>query len=126
MKKPTSIPFNFVLEALESMQPRTNPMFGCHAVYIGEKIMLILRLKPGGDPDNGIWVSSSADEQRSLNKQFPALRPIAIFGEKQSSWQNLPYDSSDFEEKAFEICELIKKRDPRIGKIPKPKKNKKP
>lgn len=124
MKKVKTIPFDFVLEALEAMHPRVNPMFGCHAIYIGEKIMLIVRLKQPEDPDNGIWVARSPEDNQSLNRQFPTLRSITIFGDKQTSWQNLPYDSDDFEERAFEICDLIKKGDPRIGKVPKPKKKK--
>src|SRR5262249_21294422 len=39
------VPHEFVLEALAELEPRTNPMFGCLAVYVGEKIVLILRDK---------------------------------------------------------------------------------
>src|SRR5215831_12577927 len=39
------LPHEFVLEALAGLAPRTHPMFGCLAVYVGEKIVLILRDK---------------------------------------------------------------------------------
>ena len=36
-------PHEFVLEALSGLPVLTRPMFGCVAVYLGEKIMLLLR-----------------------------------------------------------------------------------
>jgi len=32
-----SVPFEFVLDALTQLEPRTHPMFGCLAVYVGER-----------------------------------------------------------------------------------------
>ena len=117
--KRKSIPFDFVLENLDPLSPVVRPMFGCHAVYIGEKMMIILRLKEGEPTDNGIWVATSAAHHGSLKKDFPSLRPIRLFGSKESAWQVLPVDSDDFEEMAGKVCELILRNDPRIGKIPK-------
>lgn len=48
------VPHEFVLDALAEFQPRTNPMFGCLAVYVGEKIVLVLRDKRDGRADNGV------------------------------------------------------------------------
>ncbi len=53
------------------------------------------------------------------------MRTIKLFGESVSSWQNLPYEADDFEASVLRACELIRKNDPRIGKIPKPRKKKK-
>src|SRR5215472_16997425 len=39
------IPHEFVLDALAPISPWTRPMFGCLAVYVDEKIVLILRDK---------------------------------------------------------------------------------
>ena len=36
-------PHEFVLDALASAAPTTRPMFGCLAVYVEDKIVLILR-----------------------------------------------------------------------------------
>jgi hypothetical protein len=33
-KKKKKIPFEFVLDELEDLEPRTRPMFGCTAVYV--------------------------------------------------------------------------------------------
>ncbi len=50
------VPFEFVLEALSSLSPYTRPMFGCTAVYVADKIVLILRDKPNSEADNGVWL----------------------------------------------------------------------
>jgi hypothetical protein len=50
------------------------------------------------------------------------MRSIELFGSAPSSWQNLPFDASDFEESANTLCELILRNDPRVGKIPTKKK----
>jgi hypothetical protein len=46
-----------------------------------------------------------------------------VFGDGLTGWQVLPADAPDFEESALRVCELILARDPRIGKIPKPRKS---
>ena len=55
-KRRKVVPHEFVLEALAEVSPRTNPMFGCLAVYVGEKIVLILRDRPKYPRDNGVWI----------------------------------------------------------------------
>ena len=45
VKQCRNVPYEFVLEALSPPSARTNPMFGCPAVYVGEKIVLLLRDK---------------------------------------------------------------------------------
>jgi hypothetical protein len=120
-----SIPFEFVLEQLDRLNPVVKPMFGCFAIYIGEKMVLILRKKSADDPDNGVWIATAPEHHESLMKTFPSMRSIKLFGQKPSSWQNLPYDADDFEESAMTACELVLKNDPRIGKISKKKKARK-
>lgn len=124
MKKSKPIPFDFVLEQLERLNPRVNPMFGCHAVYAKDKIVLILRKKETGDPDNGVWIATTPEHHASLKKDFPSMRSIRLFGAKETSWQILPADADDFEESVMKACEFILRQDPRIGKIPKEKKKK--
>jgi hypothetical protein len=123
MKK--EIPFDFVIERLSSLDPVVKPMFGCHAIYVRDKIVLIVRKKEKADPDNGVWVATTPEHHTSLKKQLPSLRPIAVFGDN-GGWQNLPSDHPDFEEHAITACELVLKNDPRVGKIPKAKKKKRP
>jgi hypothetical protein len=123
MKNRKTVAFDFVLEQLYTLDPVIKPMFGCHAIYIGDKIVLILR-KKGNDQDDGVWVATTRENHRSLRDQFPNMRSIRVFGEGESEWQLLPEDAVDFEESVSEVCQLIMRRDRRIGKIPKQKKKK--
>ena len=127
-KRRKSIPHEFVLDALSPVDPWTRPMFGCTAVYVGEKIALILRDKPDRyAEDNGVWLATSRDHHESLRRDFPAMRSIAALAEGVTSWQVLPSDAADFEEMALRACALVVAGDPRIGKIPgsrRPKKSK--
>jgi len=114
------IPYEFVLDALAPLSPRTRPMFGCTAVYVGKKIMLVLREKVGGAPDNGVWLATTQQHHDTLRGEFPNMRSIQALGNgKVTGWQILPAESSDFEEATLHACELIAARDPRIGKVPK-------
>jgi hypothetical protein len=116
LRKP--IPHEFVLEALAAVRPETNPMFGCLAVYVGDKIVLILRDKRLPEADNGVWLATTEEHHESLRAEFPNMRSIQVFRKKVTGWQVLPVDSADFEEAALHACELIVSRDPRIGKVP--------
>ena len=122
-----AVPYEFVLEALSALlpaaqTPRTNPMFGCLAVYVGEKIVLILRDRRDSTIDNGIWLAITEEHHESLRDEFPNMRSIRIFGDKITGWQVLPVDSPDFEEAALRACDLIATKDRRIGKVPKARK----
>jgi hypothetical protein len=112
------VPFEFVLDALEPVSPWTRPMFGCLAVYVGDKIVLILRDKPGNAADNGVWLATTRDHHESLRRDFPSMRSIGVLGKEVTGWQVLPCDAADFEEAALRACELVLAKDPRIGKIP--------
>lgn len=94
-------------------------MFGCHAIYVAEKIMLILRNKANHDVDNGVWVATSAEHHESLKLLFPSMRSIQLLGIHVTNWQNIPNTAIDFERSVVKVCALILKNDPRIGKIPK-------
>lgn len=118
-KQRKKIPHEFVLEALAPLSPRTNPMFGCLAVYAGEKIMVILRDKSPKPQDNGVWLATTEEHHESLRREFPNMRSIGVLGKKVTGWQLLPAEAPDFEEAALHACELIFAGDPRIGKIPK-------
>ena len=121
-KSRKKIPHEFVLEALSALSPRTNPMFGCLAIYVGEKIVLILRDKPGGSPDNGVWLATTAAHHDSLRAEFPNMRSIGVLRKPITGWQLLPAEAPDFEEAAMRACELVIAGDPRIGKVPNARK----
>jgi hypothetical protein len=114
-----AVPHKFVLDALAELSPRTNPMFGCLAVYLGEKIVLILRDKREPAADNGVWLCTTEEHHASLRCDFPSMRSVQVFGKPVTGWQVLPVDAPDFEEAAMHACELVIARDPRIGKVPK-------
>ncbi|WP_394843851.1 hypothetical protein LZC95_43220 [Pendulispora brunnea] len=124
VRKKKPIPFEFVLEELDSLGPWTRPMFGCTAVYVEEKIMFILRDKKK-DADNGVWVATTKEHHASLRRELPSLRSISVLGPGETGWQMLPVDSDDFEESVLRACAMVRKGDPRIGKVPGAKKKKK-
>jgi len=113
------VPHEFVLDAIASLSPRTRPMFGCVAVYVEEKIVLILRDKPGAQADNGVWLATTVEHHESLRREFPQMRSIGVLGKEVTGWQVLPADAADFEDAAHRACELVLRADPRIGKVPK-------
>jgi len=114
-------PHEFVLEALATLSPITKPMFGCLAVYVGERIVLILRDKLDEREVNGVWLATTAEHHQSLREEFPNMRSIPVLGAGVTGWQMLPVDAPDFEESALRACELIQAGDRRIGKVPKVK-----
>ena len=95
-------------------------MFGCFALYVHNKIVLILRKKENSIGDNGVWLATNKEFHDSLKVIFPSMRPISVFG-KESNWQNLPDDANDFEEMVIRACELILRGDNRIGRETKKK-----
>lgn len=115
------IPFDFVLEQLEPLSPITKPFFGCTAVYVGEKIVLILRNKSDEPEANGVWLATTYEHHESLQRDFPSMRSIGVLGEGTTGWQVLHVSDPNFEESVTKACELILSGDPRIGKVPKRK-----
>jgi hypothetical protein len=112
------IPHAFVLDAIATLSPYTRPMFGCLAIYVKDKIMLILRDKPTNTADNGAWLATTQEHHQSLRPEFPNMRSIQVLGKCVTGWQVLPVDAPDFELAALRACELVLAGDPRIGKIP--------
>jgi hypothetical protein len=114
-------PHEFVLSALAAVSSRTRSMFGCLAIYVEAKIVLILRDKHNDTADNGVWLATTEEHHESLRREFPNMRSIQIFRKRVTGWQVLPADAPDFEEAALRACELVLSGDPRIGKVPKAK-----
>jgi hypothetical protein len=118
IKKRKAVPHEFVLDAVAPLSPETRSMFGCLAVYVQDKIVLILRDKPTGTADNGVWLATAEEHHPSLRREFPNMRSVQVFGKKVTAWQVLPAKAEDFEAAALHACELVLARDPRIGKVP--------
>ena len=120
--KKKTVPFAFVLEELEELAPYTKPMFGCTAIYVpGEEDRIVLILRERGAPkrDDGVWVATTAEHHASLRAEMPCLRSIEIFGPGETGWQVIPKSHPQFEEAVMLACAMIRRRDPRIGKVPK-------
>jgi hypothetical protein len=118
MRKQRIIPFDFVLELLGDKITHTKPMFGCEALYVGHKIVLILRQKDNYKESNGIWIATSAEHHESLRQIFPNMRNLEIFGDGTTNWQVLHEKDYDFEQAAEKLCDLIIHDDVRVGRIP--------
>jgi hypothetical protein len=118
LKQRKVVPYEFVLDAIAAVSPRTRSMFGCLAVYVEDKIVLFLRDKRDASADNGVWLATTREHHESLRREFPNMRSIRLFGTKVTEWQILPVDAADFEQAALRAGELIAARDARIGKVP--------
>jgi hypothetical protein len=119
VKQRKAVPYEFVLDALADLPTETRTMFGCLAVYLGDKIVFILRDRRDNAADNGVWLATTEEHHESLAREFPRMRSIQLFGKGITGWQVLPADAPDFEQAALHACDLILARDPRIGKVPK-------
>jgi hypothetical protein len=118
VKQRKSVPHEFVLDAIAALSPETRSMFGCLAVYVQDKIVLILRDKRDQKADNGVWLATTEEHHQSLRREFPNMRSIQVLGKKVTGWQVLPAEAQDFEQAALHACELVLAGDPRIGKVP--------
>jgi len=105
--------YKFILEYLQPLQPDTKVLFGNQAIYIGDKIHLTIRESTTDPKDNGVWIGTSLEHHESLKSQFPSLTHLQAINVKK--WLLLPACADNFESVAIEICDLIKKNDPRIG-----------
>ena len=121
-KKP--IPFDFVFEYLEPLPYTVKPFFGCHGVYVGNKIVLILRERADHTESNGVWIATLHQHHASLKKIFPSMQSVTVLnnGEGETAWQMIPVSANDFESSVLELCQMIRRKDERIGRVPKKKK----
>lgn len=119
--KRRSAPYPFIVEALTPLEPEVRPMFSGFAVYVGEKIVLMLRDSPKHPEDNGVWLvfsESASLADLKIRQDFPSLRSINLLGGKIAHWLLIPADSPTFESEALHACELLLKHDGRFGRIP--------
>ncbi|HEX3770467.1 MAG TPA: hypothetical protein VHV30_06370 [Polyangiaceae bacterium] len=114
------MPFAFVFDAVADAGAYTKRFFGCTAIYLGEKIVFVLRDKADAVADNGVWIATTREHHEALRPELPSMRSIGVFGaDRDTGWQVLPADDDGFEEQAMRACELALAGDPRIGKVPK-------
>lgn len=110
-------PHAWVWEPLETepgFELRT--MFGAKAVYTGGKLRFCFIAKD--EPWCGVLVCTEKVYQPSLIEEFQVLRPHPIL----PKWLYLSESSESFESTAGRLVTLVRRRDERIGIVPKPKK----
>ena|SRR2546430_7175720 len=103
--EPLTLEASFVLRA----------MFGAKAVYLGGKLVLCFIAKD--EPWRGLLICTDRKEHAPLIGEFPALRPHAVL----PKWLYLPESADSFERDADQVVQLVRRRDPRIGVVGKPK-----
>src|SRR5277367_360631 len=114
-------PYPFVLEALAPLNPEVRRMFSGFAIYLGDRIVCMLRDHEKSPGDNGVWLvlSETTDPaDPDLRREFPSIRSIGLLGDKIRHWLLIPSDSPGFEMEALHACDLLLHRDPRLGRIP--------
>jgi hypothetical protein len=115
-------PHAFVLDALMPLNPEVRRMFSGFAVYLGDRIVCMLRDHPKSPRDNGVWLvlaESTNPTDPELRREFPSIRQIELLGSKIGHWLLIPSDSPGFEMEALHACDLLLRNDPRLGRIPK-------
>ena len=100
------------------------PFFGCHGVYVGNKIVLILRERADHIESNGVWMATMHEHHASLKKIFPSMQSVTVLknGDGETAWQMIPVSANDFESSVLELCQMIRRKDERIGRVPKKRK----
>ncbi len=108
----------------------TKRMFGGLAVYVHDKMMMMLTEEKGKKEYrgvkykfeiwNGILYPTDREHHESLLEKFPQLVQHPVLGK----WLYLNMAENEFESIANEIAELISKNDFRFGIYPKEKKRK--
>jgi hypothetical protein len=115
-------PHAFVLEALAPLDPEVRRMFSGFNVYIGDRLVCMLRDHPQSPRDNGLWLvlsETTNPADRQLRREFPSLRRIELLGGMIGHWLLVPSDGPDFEKEALHACDLLLRHDSRLGRIPK-------
>ncbi len=94
-------------------------MFGTKAAYVGGNLVLCFSAK--AEPWRGVLVCTERIHHPALLQQFPNISPHPIL----PKWLYLPEADASFERTAEQLVRLVRRRDPRIGVAPQPKRTSK-
>jgi len=95
-------------------------MFSGFAVYIGDRLFMMLRDHVKFPEDNGVWLvlAEGVDPaDASLRRDWPSLRAIRLLGNKINHWLLIASHGDDFETEAMHACDLVLRSDPRLGRV---------
>jgi hypothetical protein len=110
-------PYQWLWEPLEGDSTFVlRPMFGGKAAYLDGRLMLYFTAKT--EPWRGVLVCTDRVHHEALTVEFPDLSPHPIL----PKWLYLPESADRFEPVAERLVALAKRRDPRLGVSPRPKK----
>lgn len=90
-------------------------MFGAKAAYLDGKLMLCFCA--GDEPWRGVLACTGHEHHDALRTDFPELSPHPIL----PKWLYLPESADRFEATASRLVALARRRDPRLGVQPKPR-----
>lgn len=114
-------PFDFIFDYLLAIELMVKPFFGMFAIYANSKLLLLLRERNNEPEKNGIWIATVGNSVETLKKDLPGSQVLFERKSRKDEWLFIPADDDAFERSAISLCELIVRRDPRIGRIPKPR-----
>lgn len=95
------------------------PMFGCLAMYLHGRLMLVLC--SGEEPWNGLLIATAHEFHNSIRDDFNSVQQHPVL----KKWLYLPENSEDFESVASDLVEAIRTNDGRFGVEPKERVKKK-
>ncbi|MDR6941407.1 hypothetical protein [Mucilaginibacter pocheonensis] len=114
MKK--TMPFDFLLDYLPAGIV-VKPAIGMFYIYFDQKIVLIFRKVSKNPQHNGIWISTRREDHASLKAEIPVITDFVFDEGFDTAWLLLSDNHDDFESAAIQLCELVSRRDQRIGKV---------
>lgn len=92
-------------------------MFGAKMVYLDGQ--LVLGFCTGDEPWRGVLVCTNHARHGALRREFPVLAPHPIL----PKWLYLPETCDRFEPDAAALVTLARRRDPRLGVAPRPRRS---
>jgi hypothetical protein len=113
-KKKKQHPLLWVVESLmEEPSYLEKPMFGCLAIYLHGRLMLVLA--SGEEPWDGLLIPTEHQFHDAIVKEFSDVVQHSVL----KKWLYLPEATEDFETVASDIVEAVRMNDQRFGVEPK-------
>jgi len=107
-------PLLWVVESLmEEPSYLEKPMFGCLAIYLHGRLMLVLA--SGVEPWNGLLIPTEHQFHDAILKEFSDIVQHSVL----KKWLYLPEATEDFETVASDIVEAVRMNEQRFGVEPK-------